>query len=555
MKEKPIASFSLSCLSHLLILSFFLLFLTSPCTPLHSADSLSQSQTPSEPIQERLQRHIHWPADKTTPATVGYIAINSRTSQIDQSTWLYVKSALDHYKETKPAFIIVELNTPGGVIYSAQLISDALHEIDIQHGIPVIAYIDDWAMSAGAMIAYSCRFIAIAKDASMGAAEPVLAGAEGTLETASEKVNSAIRADFRSRAAYFDRNPLIAEAMVDKEMVVVIRDGKTIKLGKDEDILPTDTVLSRKGKLLTLDAQQLMELRVADILLEPVPLPAITAAEQNAGQWPATKVALFQNPYFKPHAETTKIDAYQMDWRMRFLAFIAAPAISSLIFMGLMIGVYMEMSHPGFGIPATLAMICLALIIISSYAFEAAGWLEIIFILLGLLLVGLELFVVPGFGLPGIIGLIMVVAGLFLLMLPNFGSVSFDSDSQTWNAAGQVFMERLSWFSVSLILALLIIALLAKYMVPRLGSYSKLVLKGEQDSSRGYVAGLTQADLPPVGAEGVATSTLRPSGKISIEDKLYDAVSVGGFIEKNTQVKVIQIDGFRLVVDEKRNTP
>ena len=506
----------------------------------------------AENIQERLQTHIRWPAEGK--ATVGYIAINDRGAQIDQSTWLYVKSALDHYKETKPVFIILELNTPGGVIYSAQLISDALHEMDIQHGIPVIAYIDDWAMSAGAMIAYSCRFIAIAKDASMGAAEPVLAGAQGNLETASEKVNSAIRADFRSRAAYFDRNPLIAEGMVDKEMVLVIRDNKVVKLGKDEDILPSDNVLNRNGKLLTLDAQQLMELGVADISLEPVPLPPITEAERSAGVWPATKVPLFQNAFFHPHAETTNIDSYQMDWRMRFLALIATPAISSLIFMGLMVGIYMEMSSPGFGIPATVALICLVLIIISSYAFEAAGWLELIFILLGSLLLGLELFVVPGFGLSGVIGVGMVVAGLFLLMLPNVGAVSFDADSNTWNAAGQVFMERLTWFSASLILALFIIALLAKYIVPRIGSYSRLVLEGEQEASRGFVAGRTKADLPPVGAQGWAASTLRPSGKITVEDILYDAVSMGGFIEKGVKVKIVEIDGFRLVVDEEKES-
>ena len=148
----------------------------------------------------------------------------------------------------------------------------------------------------------------------------------------------------------------------------------------------------------------------------------------------------------------------------------------------------------------------------------------------------------------------MVVAGLFLLMLPNVGAVSFDADSNTWNAAGQVFMERLTWFSASLILALFIIALLAKYIVPRIGSYSRLVLEGEQEASRGFVAGRTKADLPPVGAQGWAASTLRPSGKITVEDILYDAVSMGGFIEKGVKVKIVEIDGFRLVVDEEKES-
>ncbi len=497
-------------------------------------------------LQEHLKAHIRWPIEGTS--AVGHIAINDRAASIDQSTWLYVKSALDHYKNTKPLFIILELNTPGGAVYSAQLISDALHEIDIQHGIPVVAYIDDWAMSAGAMIAYSCRFIAVAKDASMGAAEPVLQGPKG-VETASEKINSAVRADFRSRAAYYDRNPLIAEGMVDKELVLVVRDGSVKKLGTDEEILPSDKVLSRRGKLLTLDAQQLMELGVADILLPPAALPALTAEEKSTSAWAATKEALFQDPFFQAHATNTTIHGYQMDWRMRFLAWIATPAISSLILMGLVIGIYMEMSHPGLGVPATVALLCLVLIVISSYAFEAAGWLEIILLFVGLVLVLLEFFILPGFGVPGVLGVLMAVAGLFLLMLPGIGSVSFDTESHTWNAAGQVFMERLSWFSASLFLALLLMALLGKYVLPRFGVYSRLVLQGEQDSSQGFVA--SNFTKEAIGKPGVALTDLKPSGYALIEGTRFQVLSESGYLTAGTEIFVIRGQGAHLVVQPK----
>ena len=160
-------------------------------------------------VEEKLEKYIHYSPDKQN--TVGYIYVGDHETAISESTWLYIKQALEYYKIHPPSFIILELNTPGGEIFAAQKISDALKEMDTQYSIPAVAFINNWAISAGAMLAYSCRFITIVKDGSMGAAEPVYAGEGGKMETASEKVNSAIRADFASRANYFDRNALIAE--------------------------------------------------------------------------------------------------------------------------------------------------------------------------------------------------------------------------------------------------------------------------------------------------------------------------------------------------------
>ena len=121
-------------------------------------------------LEKELAAHIKF--TESGPNRVGLITIEDRTNGINESTWIYVKKALDEYKEKKPIFIILELNTPGGEVFAAQKISDALKEMDTQYNIPVVAYINNWAISAGAMLAYSCRFIAVVKDASMGAAEP-----------------------------------------------------------------------------------------------------------------------------------------------------------------------------------------------------------------------------------------------------------------------------------------------------------------------------------------------------------------------------------------------
>jgi membrane-bound serine protease (ClpP class) len=508
----------------------------------------------SQAIEDKLKKHIHI---RDGENVIGHIVINDQSSGINQSTWLYVKNALDYYQKTQPIFVILELNTPGGEVFAAEKISDALKELDTQFNIPVVTFINNWAVSAGAMLAYSTRFITVVKDAIMGAAEPVYATQEGTMEAASEKVNSALRADFASRASFFGRNPLLAEAMVDKDMILVLRHGRIVRLDQENQIRTTgpapDTVISPKGKLLTLNADQLMEYGVADLLLPPQKLAPITPEEERQGRWPADKMLLFHAPFFSDIPQAT-IDSYQMDWKTQFFVFLATPVVSSLLVMGLMIGAYMEMSTPGFGLPGTIAAICLFLILLSSFSLELAGWLEVIILLTGLALLIIELFILPSFGFVGIIGIFMFVGGLLALLLPGLGSVSFDYDSQTLNAAGQYFIERLVWFSGSLILSFIVIAFLGRYFLPHFSGFRRFVLSGnEQDASLGYVAGEDPQRLPAIGAEGEVVASLRPAGKVIVQNQWFDAVSTGDFIDIGEKIVVERLEGSTVFVKRLSN--
>lgn len=506
-------------------------------------------------LEERLKSHIHFNPDG--PNTIGHLIINDRTTGISESTWLYVKTGLDYYKKSKnrPIFIILELNTPGGEVFAAQKISDALKNLDTQDEIPVVAFINNWAISAGAMLAYSCRFISIVKDASMGAAEPLTVGATGEKEVASEKVNSAIRSDFANRARFFDRNPDIAEGMVDKDIILVWRDGNVVRLGSDSQIKLTDPnpdqIIKAKGKLLTLTAQEMMHYGVADILLLPEKLPAISEAEEESGKWPANKMLLFHQPFFDKIPNAT-IDSYRMDWKTKFFVLLASPVVSSLLMLGLMVGFYLEMSHPGFGIPGTVALLSLFLIALSTLSLEIANWLEIILLVSGILIIVVDLLILPTFGLLGILGVILFIAGLFGMLLPGLGSVHFDFDTNSLNAAGTAVLERLAWVSGTFLLGCILIVILARYVTPSVAAWSRLVLHGdEQDASRGYIAGAETSKLPPVGSTGEVIATLRPAGKVLINDTIYDAISPGNFIEQGTPIVVTQLDGSVIVVNKK----
>lgn len=508
---------------------------------------------PLSSLEQNFAEHIKY--NREGANRIGYIKIVGHDKSISQSTWIYVKKALDYYKETKPIFIILELDTPGGEVFAAQKISDALKEMDTQEGIPVITYINNWAISAGAMLAYSTRYITVVKDGSMGAAEPVIAGKDGEMQSASEKINSALRADFANRARFFDRNPDIAEAMVDKDVILVWRNGKVVKLDTEDAIRRTganpDRVISNKGKLLTLNALQMIEYKVGDLMISPAKIDPITDLEQEAGQWPASKSPLFHQPFFKDIPDAT-IDYYQMDWKTLLFTFLTSPMVASALFLGMIMGFYIEFNTPGFGLPGTIGITCLLLIIISSFALEIGNVLELILVAVGIGMLLTEIFLIPGFGLMGILGIIFFLGGVVALMLPNLGEFQYEVDSGTFNAAGDLIMERLAWLGGTIVLAVVLMAILGRYLLPSFAGFNRLVLRGgEQTVSNGYYAGDTPSQLPKVGEVGVVTSSLRPAGKIEVNGVYYDAMSAGDFIEKDTSIVIKNIVGNVVFVEKE----
>lgn len=517
-----------------------LFFLLSFCGSLWSQEVAS-----IEALDNKLAEHIHF--DLNGPNRIGYLSIG-RDHPIDQSTYLYVKFALEHDKKKGVCFILLDLNTPGGEVFSALKIVDLLHQIDEQDHIPVVAFIDNWALSAGAMLAYGCRFIGIVKSASMGAAEPVLIGRDGKGEMASEKIRSALRAEFANLASYYGRDPLLAEAMVDKEMIVVLRKGQVVRLEEESQVRmgkDADSVIARKGKLLTLNAGQLIDLKVADFLVLPHPLIPLTEQELAEGKWPAAKSLLFQQSFFKkiPQAEILSFG----DWRIGVFAFLNHPLISSLLFIGLVLGVYLEMSHPGFGVAGIMAAVCLGLILLSSFAVETVDWLELIILGAGIVLLVVEVAILPGFGLTGILGILLILFGLFSLMLPNLDQVHFSWDLSQLNLATIAFLERLSYLCAAFVISVVIIGIIARFVSPRLIKMSRMVLTEDQE---GYVA--SQFELSVIGKIGVVVTELKPAGHIAVDGKHYQALSESGFVSKGKKVLIVGGKGAHLIVKEEK---
>ena len=438
-----------------------------------------------------------------TPNKIGYLHL-TKDHAIDTSTVLYVRQSLEHFAKEKVIAVALELDTPGGEVFAALKITQMLK--DFQKHTPVIAYINEWAISAGAMLAYSCQTIAIAPSASMGAAEPIIMGGEGGSTPASEKVNSALRAEFANLASFWGRDPNLAEAMVDKDILLVWRNSDIVRLDREDQMKPKDILITKPGKLLTLNTEQLRRWGVAD----------------------AEALTLLDLPFFAsiPDKELVSYD----DWKIDFFAFLTHPAVASLLTMGLLLGIYLEMQHPGLIFPIVIGGTCLCLILLSRFALEAIHWIEPALIVLGTGLVLVELFMLPSLWI-GILGALIAVGGLVAMMVPHLEGVQF---SPTPSLSALAIVDQLAWVIGTFIVAAIAIFFLARRFLKRFAPQE--ILENEE--------------MVPLleGTIGLAFTPLKPSGKVQVAGSIYEAMSEGQYIEKGTGVTVLRREGNRLYV-------
>ncbi len=462
--------------------------------------------------------------------SAGYLHI-AKDRGIDNSTYLYVKYALESFRKEKVRFVLLDLNTPGGEVFAALRISEELKKMDREYNIPVIAFVDNWAISAGALLAYSCRYIGAVSEASMGAAEPVLVGSDGKMETASEKMISALRTEFATAANLYGRNPFVAEAMVDKDVVLVLRKGEIVQLLDNSQILKSDEVINAKGKLLTLGSKQMQELGIADFI---VPEMTREGSAFLAGE------KLAQDPFFKDI--TLKWVSYK-NWKVDVFAFLSNPLVSSLLMMGLMIGFYGTVQSHGLGFSSLLGVFCLALILLSSFAVEVMNWLELVFVLLGLILVLGDLFLLSGFGFLGALGLFIFLFGLIAMLLPPLQGFSWNPGE--WGIQMSEWIYRLSLFLFVLLLFFGVFLPFVSFVLRKTPSFRKLVLTEAEELVE------VESFLPAVGAEGICFSSLRPFGKVQIGDTLFESTTDGEFISSGSKVEVVALKKKVLIVREK----
>jgi len=411
--------------------------------------------------------------------------------EIGPAAWRKTANAFQEAQKIGADCILIEINTYGGMLNYA----DSIRTKILNAPIKTIAFINHNAASAGALIALSCDRIYMVKGASMGAASVV--NPQG--EVMPEKYQSYMRSLMRATAEAKNRDPKVAEAFVDPDVV-----------------LPE---LKEAGKVLTLTTAEAVKIGMAN------------GEVANAAEILAKEKLI--DPVITRHQTT---------WVDQVINFLINPAVSSVLILMIIGGIYFEMQTPGVGFALVVAIIAAMLFFAPLYIQGLADNWEIGLFIIGLILLLLEIFVIPGFGVAGILGIIALVCGLAFSMVPN----------ERFNFApvepNQVMVSFIIVIA-STIGAIIVCVIFGKSIL-RSRAFQRLVLVDEQQSGQGYVSSVKNPDL--INKEGITKTALRPSGKIEIDGKWYDAIALDGFVEKDTLIYVEKHENYNLFVRKKK---
>ena len=399
---------------------------------------------------------------------------------IDAALATYVDRALADAEADSASVVILTVDTFGGLIDAADRIVKSL----LESPVPIVAVVEKNAISAGALITYAADRIYVTPGATMGAATAV----NGTGEYAPEKIQSAMRAMIRSTAEANGRDGKIAEAMVDERISVPGVVGE--------------------GELLTLSADEAVRLGVADGLI-----PNADAALAEVGVAGRDEVA------------------HRASGPEKVLRFLGSPVMASLLMMMMLGGLYFELQTPGVGFAGARAGLGAGLFFAPHYLLGLAASWEIALFVVGVGLLMVEIFVTPGFGVFGISGLIATIAALLIALIPNVG-LSFPSDGEIARASATL--------AATMVLLVIFGFSLAKYL-PRSERFSHLVLSGDLAAATGHTSAATDSNL--VGMQGVAITSLRPSGTAEVGGRRIDVVAPGQFVESGAAVEVTRARG------------
>lgn len=404
---------------------------------------------------------------------------------IDNGLHTYIQRGLDRARSNNAAGVILQVDTFGGLVDAADKIRKSLLETEL----PTVAFIDLNAASAGALISIATDSIYMAPGGSMGAATVV----DGSGTYASEKMQSYMRGIMRATAEGTNRDPKIAEAMVDESVAI-------------EGIIA-------EGKLLTLSTEEAV--RIGFVEGSAADLDEVIAIMG----WTGLPV----------------IDMQEV-WAESVLRFLANPVVSSILMLMMLGGLYFELQTPGMGFPGIMAAVGSLLFFAPLYIMGLAQSWEIVLFIMGVILIVIEIFIIPGFGLAGLSGISLVIFSLGVSLIGNVG-LQFPE-------LGQV-SQAIWTMAITLILGVAMIASMVRYL-PENTMFNKLVLSESTDRSRGYTGADSHDEL--LGSEGVTMTALRPSGTALLNDRRIDVVSDGDFIEKGARVKVVETANLKVVV-------
>ena len=415
------------------------------------------------------------------------VLVGKIDNNIDPRTNRYSKLLLEEASENDYDIVVIEMDTYGGAVNDADDIRTRILDFEI----PIYVWINKDAASAGALISIACDSIYMSSGASIGAATVVTG--DGT--QAPDKYQSYMRSIMRSTAEAKGRDPKIAEAMVDEDIEV-------------------DSI-SMEGKVITFSTKEAIKYGFCDAELNSV----VEIMERQG-------------------IEDYEITKFELGSTEDIISFFLNPVVSSILILLILGGLYFELQTPGIGFPIIASITALILYLVPYYLNGVAENWEIIMFFVGVILIMLEVFVIPGFGIFGITGLFTSIGSLILIMLNN------DMFDFTFVLSKDLVSSSLS--VLISVFSFLLILLFGGIKLTDTKAFKNIALAETQDISKGYISNKYSDDI--VGKKGKSFTVLRPSGKVIINDMIYDATTEGEFIEKNKNIIVINSEGSSLRV-------
>ena len=453
--------------------------------------------------------------------------------EIDPFQVVFLRRSIDKAREAEVSHIIFSINTFGGRVDSALQIATLIgshNELQTVAYIPAEPESVGVSWSAGALISFASNSIFMAPGTSVGAAAPVYQTSEG-MQPAGEKTVSAVRTQMAALAEKNGYPPEVALAMVDQDIELqAIKDEEKgyrfIATNPEDDSQDegdgkdTAITLSSSGKLLTLTAGEMERYGISSGTVE-----SLDALQERL--------------------ELSNIMRFEPSSADQVVHLLTSAAVTSLLLTIGLLALYLEISSPGFGIPGTAALIAFALMFISSGLMGTLSSIELLLFLAGVILLIVEVFLIPGFGVAGISGLIFMTVGLVL------SRQEFILPDNEWQM--EIFTRNLLLVFGTLAASFVLLGILMMFF-PRIRLFQRLILSTPTSSSSQIQPNDTfqnsQSSSLHLGDTGKVLTTLRPTGKIAVGDETYSVVTDGRWIEAGAKVSVVAIRGNRIVVEE-----
>lgn len=417
--------------------------------------------------------------------------------EIDARAWQHTRRACEKAIDERAELFVIRMNTYGGALDSADSIRTALLRLPV----PTVAYIDHNAASAGALIALACDSVFMTPGSSIGAATVV----DGQGQPMPDKYQAYMSSIMRSTAEHH---------------------GKWIA--------PGDSVLSWRRNPA-----------IAAGMVNPDSVTAFSSSEAVAAGFSDGTVSSLDEMYNKLNISEPETEIFEPTLTDDIIGFLSNTGVRALLVMLIIGGIYMEMHTPGLGFAAAVALIAACLYFLPMVISGTLPAWIVITLVIGIVLIALEVFVIPGFGVCGIAGIAAVVIALGAAIVPT-GTAE---NGLTLSAIARPIIT----VGVGITAAVALVAWLTSRHGPKFfRRHSELMLT--QDIKKGYIG----VDMEPakfVGHKATAMTDMRPAGKILLDGEVFDAVSTGAFIEAGSHVKILRYENAQLYVEPTRLEP